>query len=73
MIGSMGVKAESIARNTEFAQVMVDKITEQRDSLSGVNLDEEMINLMKYQHAFTAAAKLIAVADEMLVSLLAVK
>ncbi len=73
MIGSMGVRAESISRNTEFAKVMVDQITEQRDSISGVNLDEEMINIMKYQHAFSAASKLISVADEMLQTLLATK
>lgn len=73
MIGSMGVKAESISRNSEFARVMVEKISEQRDSLTGVNLDEEMINLMKYQHAFAAASKLIAAVDEMLQTLLAVK
>ena len=73
MIGAMGVTSAGIARNAEFSQVMVDKIQEQRDALSGVNLDEEMINLMKYQHAFAVASKLLTTADEMLQTLLSVK
>jgi flagellar hook-associated protein FlgK len=73
MIGSMGIKSASLVRNTEFSQVMVEKIKEQRDALSGVNLDEEMINLMKYQHAFAVASKLLTTADEMLQTLLSVK
>ncbi len=37
-----------------------------RESISGVSLDEEMVRLIQYQHAFEAAAQLINVADEML-------
>jgi flagellar hook-associated protein 1 FlgK len=38
-----------------------------------VSLDEEMTNLIKFQHAYTAAAKLISVSDEMLETLLSTK
>jgi flagellar hook-associated protein 1 FlgK len=41
-----------------------------RDAISAVSLDEEMTNLIKYQHAYASAAKLITVADEMLQTLL---
>lgn len=41
-----------------------------RDSISGVNLDEEMINLVKHQTAYDAAAKLVVTVNEMLDSLL---
>ena len=37
-----------------------------RDSISGVSLDEEMLNLIKFQHAYDAAAKLITTVDEMI-------
>ena len=41
-----------------------------RESLSGVSLDEEMVSLTKYQHAYDAAAKVLAVVDELLRELL---
>ena len=37
-----------------------------RDQLSGVSIDEETTNLLQFQHAFDASAKVIQVADEML-------
>ncbi|MDX9786436.1 MAG: flagellar hook-associated protein FlgK [Desulfobacterales bacterium] len=73
MIGALGIKSASINRNAQFSQVMVENIQGQRDALSGVNLDEEMVNLMKYQHAFAVASKLLTTADEMLQTLLSVK
>ena len=66
MVGSIGINSESAQRNKGFAEIMVNKMRDQRDSISAVSLDEEMINMMKYQHAFTVAAKLITVSDEML-------
>lgn len=41
-----------------------------RESVSGVNLDEEMVNLVKYQAAYNAAAKMISMGDDMLNSLM---
>jgi len=41
-----------------------------RDSVSGVNLDEEAANLVKYQQAYQAAAQLIGVASSLFNSLL---
>ena len=73
MIGSMGIKSVSISRAMDFSEVMVNKIGEQRDSISAVSLDEEMVNMMKYQHAFSAASKLLKIADEMLETLIASK
>jgi len=73
MVGSIGVTASSISRSKEFNEVMVNKLGNIRDSISAVSLDEEMANLIKFQHAYAAAAKLINVADEMYVTLLEVK
>ncbi len=73
MIGSMGIKSRSIKNSKAFSDTMVEKMTEQRNSVSAVSLDEEMVNLMKYQHAFAAASKLIKVSDEMLNTLISVR
>ena len=52
---------------------MTNDLAERTASVSGVNMDEEMSNLIKYQHSYTAAAKLITTADQMLQTLLGLK
>lgn len=69
-LGSIGIQSQSIQMEKQHYELMVKQLTETRDNLSAVSLDEEMADLIKYQHAFTAAAKLITVADEMLKTLL---
>ena len=73
MVGSIGIKAASIADSRAFSEVMVNELTTMRESISGVSLDEEMTELIKFQNAFAAAAKLITVADEMLNTLIDVR
>jgi flagellar hook-associated protein 1 FlgK len=73
MVGSIGITASSISRAKAFNEVMVNKLSNVRDSISAVSLDEEMANLIKFQHAYAAAAKLINISDEMYVTLLEVK
>jgi flagellar hook-associated protein 1 FlgK len=45
---------------------MVAQLDNHRESISGVSLDEEMINLIKFQNAYAAAAKLVTAADELI-------
>jgi flagellar hook-associated protein 1 FlgK len=73
MVSSIGVKSAGISRSRAFNEVMVEKMTMVRDSISSVSLDEEMTNLIKYEQGYAAAAKLISVADEMLTTLLSIK
>ena len=73
MVGSIGIASASVSRNRSFSELMVNELSNIRDSVSAVSLDEEMTNLIAYQHAYTAAAKLINVSDEMLKTLLDVK
>lgn len=73
MVGSIGIVSQNISRAKDFNEAMVNRLSEIRDSVSGVSLDEEIANLMKYQHAYSAAAKLISISDEMLNTLLNVK
>ena len=73
MVGSIGIASASVSRDRSFSELMVNELSNIRDSISAVSLDEEMTNLIAYQHAYAAAAKLISVSDEMLRTLLDVK
>ncbi|MFH1488344.1 MAG: flagellar hook-associated protein FlgK [Pseudomonadota bacterium] len=70
LVGSVGIKSQSIRREKEYNEVIANQLSQTRDSISAVSLDEEMSNLIKYQQAYAAAAKLISVADEMFTTLL---
>ena len=71
--GSIGIKSQSISRTKEYNDVILSKLKETRNNISAVSLDEEMTDLIKFQHAYGAAAKLISTADEMYQTLLQVK
>jgi len=73
MVGSIGIVSSSISRDTEFNEMMVNELNTLRNSISAVSLDEEMTNLIKYQHAYQAAAKLITISDEMLDTLISAR
>jgi len=70
LVGEMGILTEEMSSNQEFAQTLMNRLGEIRDSISGVNLDEELTEMMKFQRAYEAASKLILVGDEMLKSVL---
>ena len=70
LVGSVGIKSQSIQRESEYKGVIVNELQAIRDNFSGVSIDEEMTNIIKYQHAYSAAAKLITTAEEMLETLL---
>ena len=70
MVGSIGIDSQSIQREKSYTQTVQEQMSETRDNLSGVSLDEEMADLIRYQHAYMAAAKLITTAQEMLDTIL---
>ena len=70
LIGKIGVTGRSVNTDLEYSQLVSNQLDELRDSTSGVSLDEEMANLIRFQHAYSAAAKLISTGDEMLETLL---
>ena len=59
--------------NAEYNTTLTRDLSDRVASVSGVNLDEELANLIKYQSSYTAAAKLITTADQMLETLLGLK
>jgi len=70
VVGEIGVEVKSSSRTLIYKQTMVDQLNTRKESISGVNLDEEAVNLIRYQQAFTAAARMITVVNEMLDELL---
>ncbi|GBF10536.1 flagellar hook-associated protein FlgK [Tepidibacillus sp. HK-1] len=66
MVGQLGVKAQEATRQAENQKVLVEQVDSRRESVSGVSLDEEMANLIKFQHAYNASARMITTIDEML-------
>ena len=52
-------------------QSLLDSATNAQQSMSGVNLDEEAANLLRYQQAYQASAKLMAAASKLFDSILA--
>lgn len=73
IIAELGAGAQSAQDTLSAENVVQDELVSLKDSTSGVSLDNELINVTKYQRAFEAAARLVNVADEMLVTLIGLK
>jgi flagellar hook-associated protein 1 FlgK len=70
LVVSLGVEASVATRNLEVQSVLSAQVDAARESVSGVNLDEEMTNMMAFQHAYNAAARMITTIDEALDTLI---
>jgi len=72
-VGQFGlevVRADHLAQSDEIVN---NDFKSKRESISGVSLDEEATNLMKWQTQFTASSKIVTTADEMLETVLGLK
>jgi len=70
LVGDIGMLTDEAGQNQNFYETMINQLNDLRDSVSGVSLDEEMINMMKYQYAYIAASKLVNASDAMLQALM---
>ncbi|HWR60563.1 MAG TPA: flagellar hook-associated protein FlgK [Clostridia bacterium] len=66
IVSNMGVCSSFAARMLDNHKSILNAIDTNRMSVSGVSLDEETTNLIKYQQTYNAAAKVISVLDELL-------
>jgi flagellar hook-associated protein FlgK len=66
MIVELGVQSAVAGRNLDIQSVITTQVDAARDSVAGVNIDEEMTNMLSYQHAYSAAGRLVTAIDEML-------
>jgi flagellar hook-associated protein 1 FlgK len=70
LVGQIGSQTKTAIDSEVFAKNFLGQLTNKRDSISGVNMDEEAANLIRFQRAFQAAARLISTADELFQTLL---
>lgn len=66
LVSDVGSGVQKATVNFDHQSLMTTHLDNYRESISGVSLDEEMVNLIKFQHGYNAAARLISVADELL-------
>ena len=65
LVSDVGNKSREIQVKTDAQAALLKQTTDARDSLSGVNLDEEAANLLRYQQAYQASAKMIEVGSRL--------
>ena len=65
-IAQLGVESQRAQRMVDNQDTLLTSLEQQQESISGVSLDEEMSNMIKYQQAYNAAAKIVSTMDELL-------
>ncbi|MBU3159064.1 flagellar hook-associated protein FlgK [Clostridium frigoris] len=65
-VNGLAIQVQDASQNVTNHELQLSKLEESRTSISGVSLDEEMANLIQYQHAYAANAKIISTVDELL-------
>ncbi len=71
--GDFGSAMQGAERDLSAQEMVQEQLQAHRAEISGVSLDEELVNLLKYQRSFQAASRLIIVADELFQTILTLK
>lgn len=66
MIGALGIQSQSAITMNSNQKTLVTQVQNSRESVSGINLDEEMSNMIRFQKGYNAAARILTTMDEML-------
>ncbi|WP_300164137.1 flagellar hook-associated protein FlgK [Solidesulfovibrio sp.] len=73
LVGKIGSDTSAASYQSTYQSSLADQIEAQKLSVTGVSLDEELTNLIKFQHSYQAAAKLISTANSMFETVLGMK
>ena len=65
-VTNVGLKGEQAENNLNSHMAVMNDLRSLRDSISGVNIDEELSDIIKFQHGYNAAAKFVTVWDSLL-------
>ena len=66
VVDNIGIKEQKAKRMVQNQATLLASFQQSKDSISGVSLDEEMSNLVQYQHSYQANAKIISTIDQLL-------
>lgn len=66
MVSTLGVDGQEAIRLADGQRLLTDQTNTLRMSTSGVSIDEEMANMIRFQHSYNAAARMITAIDEMI-------
>jgi flagellar hook-associated protein 1 FlgK len=72
-VGQIGVLTQTSRSSKESQDNIMTQMKNLRESISGVNLDEEATKMIEFQKSFDASARLIRTADEMFETVLSLK
>jgi flagellar hook-associated protein FlgK len=70
---NIGATAQGATRDYEFTQGVYSQLQDRQDSIAGVNLDEELADILRFQYMYQASAKMITTIDTMMETLLAMR
>jgi flagellar hook-associated protein 1 len=66
VIGGMAVDTQEATNMTQNSTTLQQSVDQKRQSVSSVSLDEEMTNMIQFQHAYEASARMITLQDQLL-------
>ena len=70
LVVKLGVESQAVNRRVDVQASIVQNVDAARESVSGVNLDEEMTSMLQFQHAYDAAARFLTAVDQTLDTLI---
>jgi flagellar hook-associated protein 1 FlgK len=70
LIGQIGNDSQQAIEMAQNQSLVTDHLRQRRESTNGVSLDEEATNMIRFQHSYQAAARVITVMDDMLDTLI---
>ncbi|WP_319409780.1 flagellar hook-associated protein FlgK [uncultured Desulfosarcina sp.] len=70
LVSDVGRNVSQAKVNTDHQSMVSLQLSTYREEVSGVSMDEEMVNMVQFQSAYTAAAKLVSTVDQMLQTLI---
>lgn len=66
LVGDLAIRGKELDSLSKNQATMVERVNDQRQQITGVSSDEELANLIKFQHAYNASSRFITVVDQML-------